>query len=106
MRTNRRAADGQDWTAHGACSNLDPDGFFVQGADQQRVKALCGPCPVRTQCLADALQNRIEFGVWGGMTERERRRMLRQYPDVSDWFDVLEAACRQQEQLVQRPTGS
>ena len=42
-------------------------------------------CPVRTECLADALDNRIEFGVWGGMTERERRALLRRRPNVSSW---------------------
>ena len=47
--------------------------MFVQGAAQNRVKQICGGCPVKMECLADALDNRIEFGVWGGMTERERR---------------------------------
>jgi WhiB family redox-sensing transcriptional regulator len=45
---------------------------------------------VRTECLADALDNRVEFGVWGGMTERERRALLRRRPDVSSWRKVLE----------------
>lgn len=54
------------------------------------MKPLCLGCPVRAQCLADALDNRIEFGMWGGMTERERRRLLRQYPNVNDWLPVLE----------------
>jgi WhiB family redox-sensing transcriptional regulator len=47
---------------------------------------------VRTECLADALDNRIEFGVWGGMTERERRALLRRQPHVLSWRHVLEAA--------------
>ncbi|MCL6422436.1 WhiB family transcriptional regulator [Brachybacterium sp. JHP9] len=84
-----RGEEDRSWAARGTCRDLDPDGFFVQGADQQRVKSLCHDCPVRMQCLADALDNRIEFGVWGGMTERERRRLLRQHPQVEDWFDVL-----------------
>ena len=54
--------------------------LFVQGAAQNRAKAVCMRCPVRTECLADALDNRIEFGVWGGMTERERRALLRRRP--------------------------
>ena len=65
------------WAAQGQCRDLDPDGFFVQGADQRQVKALCAACPVRIECLADALDNRIEFGVWGGMPERGRRALLR-----------------------------
>ena len=63
----------------------DPDALFVQGAAQNRAKAVCLGCPVRTECLADALDNRIEFGVWGGMTERERRALLRRRPNVTSW---------------------
>ena len=62
-----------DWTARAACKGTDPDELFVQGAAQNRAKLICRGCTVRTECLADALDNRIEFGVWGGMTERERR---------------------------------
>jgi WhiB family redox-sensing transcriptional regulator len=51
-------------------------------------------CPVRTECLADALDNRIEFGIWGGMTERERRALLRRRPQVISWRELLESARR------------
>lgn len=81
-----------DWTTRAACRNTDPDALFVQGAAQNRAKAVCRGCPVRTECLADALDNRIEFGVWGGMTERERRALLRRRPDVSSWRELLETA--------------
>ncbi len=77
------------WATRGACVSMDPDGFFVQGAEQHAVKTACGACPVRTECLADALDNRVDFGVWGGMTERERRRLLRKHPDIEDWGAVL-----------------
>ncbi|MDO5645104.1 MAG: WhiB family transcriptional regulator [Dermabacter sp.] len=80
------------WAAQGVCSDRDPDDFFVEGADQNRVKAMCRDCPVKNLCLADALDNRIEFGVWGGMTERERRRLLRQYPRVKRWLPLLEVS--------------
>ena len=80
------------WTERAACRGTDPDELFVQGAAQRRAKGICGPCPVRTECLADALDNRIEFGVWGGMTERERRALLRRRPDVTSWRDLLEDA--------------
>ena len=81
-----------DWAARGACRSADPDSLFVQGAAQNRAKAVCAGCPVRTECLADALDNRVEFGVWGGMTERERRALLRKRPDVDSWRALLEAA--------------
>ncbi len=78
------------WAAQGACVSEDPDDFFVSGAEQNRAKIVCRDCPVRNLCLADALDNRIEFGVWGGMTERERRRLAREYPHVKQWLPLLE----------------
>lgn len=74
-----------DWTASAACNASDPDELFVTGAAQNRAKAVCMGCPVRAECLADALDNRVEYGVWGGMTERERRALLRRRPDVTSW---------------------
>lgn len=82
----------EDWTAKAACRQVTPDTLFVQGAAQNRAKTLCFGCPVRTECLADALDNRVEFGVWGGMTERERRALLRRRPEVTSWRKLLEAA--------------
>ena len=81
-----------DWTAQAACLDTDPDELFVQGAAQNRAKTRCFGCVVRTECLADALDNRVEFGVWGGMTERERRALLRRRPDVNSWRGLLETA--------------
>ena len=81
-----------DWPSHAACRNGDPDALFVQGAEQNVAKRICRGCPVRYECLADALDNRIEFGVWGGMTERERRALLRRYPQVPSWRRMFEAA--------------
>lgn len=81
-----------DWAARAACRTTDPDTLFVQGAAQNRAKAICMGCDVRTECLADALDNRVEFGVWGGMTERERRALLRRRPHVTSWRNLLETA--------------
>ena len=80
------------WAAEAACRTADPDTLFVQGAAQNRAKAICLGCAVRTECLADALDNRVEFGVWGGMTERERRALLRRRPNVSSWRVLLQDA--------------
>ena len=81
-----------DWTTRAACKGMDPDELFVQGEAQNRAKLICRGCPVRTECLADALDNGIEFGVWGGMTEKERRALLRRRPEVTSWRDLLERA--------------
>ncbi|GIF77118.1 hypothetical protein Asi02nite_66360 [Asanoa siamensis] len=83
-----------DWPTLAACQNGDPDALFVQGAEQNVAKRICRSCPVRYECLADALDNRIEFGVWGGMTERERRALLRRHPQVASWRKMFEAALR------------
>ena len=81
-----------DWAAEAACRTMDPDLLFVQGAAQNRVKLICFGCPVRAECLADALDNQVEFGVWGGMTERERRALLRRRPEVASWKRLLQDA--------------
>ena len=78
-----------DWTTEAACREADPDELFVQGAAQNRAKLRCMGCHVRAECLSDALDNRVEFGVWGGMTERERRLLLRTRTDVSSWSSLL-----------------
>lgn len=53
------------WASRGACVQRDPDELFVRGAAQQDAKAVCQRCPVIVECLADALDSRTEFGVWG-----------------------------------------
>jgi WhiB family transcriptional regulator, redox-sensing transcriptional regulator len=82
------------WTARAACGSgkLAPDALFVEGSAQRDARAVCHGCPVRLDCLADALDSRADFGVWGGMTERERRALLRRRPDVVSWRDELVAS--------------
>ena len=67
----------QTWAVYAACAHADPDALFVKGAAQREVRQVCFSCPVRVQCLADALDSKITFGVWGGLTERERRAIMR-----------------------------
>lgn len=81
-----------DWPGKGQCAGSDPDALFVQGKAQRAAKVICKGCPVAMECLADALDNRTEFGVWGGMTERERRALLRRRPDVTSWAALLQEA--------------
>ena len=80
-----------DWASDGRCRRTGPDALFVRGAAQNRAKQLCSGCPVRTECLSEALDNEIEWGVWGGMTERERRALMRRFPEVESWRAILEA---------------
>ena len=90
-----RVTDDVNWTSRGACLQIAPDDLFVQGAAQRSARSVCFGCTVKLECLADALDNRIEFGVWGGMTERERRALLRRHPHVASWRKMFEAALRE-----------
>ncbi len=89
------ADERSGWAARGLCVGKDPDELFVTGAAQRDAARLCSGCPVRLECLADALDNEIEFGVWGGLTERQRRALLRQRPEVTSWRELLEGARNQ-----------
>ncbi|MCX4633469.1 MULTISPECIES: WhiB family transcriptional regulator [unclassified Streptomyces] len=80
--------------------------MFAEGAAQNRAKAVCGGCPVRTECLAHALDQRIEHGVWGGMTDRERRALLRRRPTVTSWRKLLEAARREHDRSARAANGA
>lgn len=79
----------QAWAAQAACSKVDPDSLFVRGSAQRQVRQICFSCPVRIECLADALDAKMTFGVWGGLTERERRAILRRYPNEHCWYERL-----------------
>ena len=66
------------WRQKAACRGVDPDIFYpVSDEDAEDAKAICGSCPVQQACLEWALAVREKDGVWGGATERERRRILR-----------------------------
>jgi WhiB family transcriptional regulator, redox-sensing transcriptional regulator len=84
-------AGDQHWTAFGACARMAPDVLFVEGKAQREAREVCAGCPVRVDCLVDALDHRVDFGVWGGMTERERRALLRRHPEVTSWRERLAA---------------
>lgn len=88
------------WANDALCQQSAPDQLFVRGAEQHKAKAVCGACPVRTECLAEALDNQIEWGVWGGYTERERRALLRKRPNVTSWRDLLETAMIEHERAT------
>ena len=67
------------WRQHAACRGVDPDIFYpVSDEEAEAAKAVCAQCTVREMCLEYALMSRERDGVWGGATERERRRIIRQ----------------------------
>ncbi|WP_076696620.1 WhiB family transcriptional regulator [Tersicoccus sp. Bi-70] len=73
------ADDGElSWQADALCAQTDPEAFFPEkGGSTRDAKKVCGACTVRSQCLQYALENDERFGIWGGMSERERRRLRR-----------------------------
>lgn len=79
------------WVSQARCRQADPDELFVRGAAQRKAAVICRHCPVILECGADALDNRVEFGVWGGMTERQRRALLKQHPEVVSWAEFFTA---------------
>ena len=66
------------WMSRGACAQSDPNVFFPHdGVGVEIAKAICSDCRIPVPCLEYALAHRIEHGVWGGCSERQRRRILR-----------------------------
>jgi WhiB family transcriptional regulator, redox-sensing transcriptional regulator len=66
------------WQADSLCAQTDPEAFFPEkGGSTRDAKRICTSCEVKAQCLDYALQNDERFGIWGGLSERERRRLRR-----------------------------
>jgi WhiB family redox-sensing transcriptional regulator len=66
------------WMALGLCRELAPSAFFPNdGVGVDAARRICATCPVQEPCLEYALVERIDHGVWGGASERERRRILK-----------------------------
>ena len=64
------------WTAAALCAQVDPEMFYPEkGTPAAPARMICAACPVRAQCLDDALARGEPWGIWGGMTERERRAL-------------------------------
>ena len=73
------------WRLDALCAETDPEAFFPEkGGSTRDAKRVCSGCTVRAECLEFALANDERFGIWGGLSERERRRIrLRQRTDLS-----------------------
>lgn len=64
------------WQADSLCAQTDPEAFFPEkGGSTRDAKRICTSCEVKAQCLDYALQNDERFGIWGGLSERERRKL-------------------------------
>lgn len=71
-------ADAQSWQERALCAETDPEAFFPEkGGSTREAKKICSGCEVKAECLEYALANDERFGIWGGLSERERRRLRR-----------------------------
>jgi len=75
-----RANVGDDnplaWQSDSLCAQTDPEAFFPEkGGSTRDAKRICGSCEVKSQCLEYAFANDERFGIWGGLSERERRKL-------------------------------
>ncbi len=67
-----------DWQENALCAQTDPEAFFPEkGGSTREAKRICSGCDVRAECLDYALAHDERFGIWGGLSERERRRLRR-----------------------------
>ncbi|WP_062071637.1 WhiB family transcriptional regulator [Demequina sediminicola] len=66
------------WQERALCAQTDPEAFFPEkGGSTREAKKVCASCEVRSECLDYALENDERFGIWGGLSERERRKLKR-----------------------------
>jgi WhiB family redox-sensing transcriptional regulator len=71
-------AEEQTWQERALCAQTDPEAFFPEkGGSTREAKRICSTCEVRSECLEYALEHDERFGIWGGLSERERRRVKR-----------------------------
>ncbi len=71
-------ADALAWQADALCAQTDPEAFFPEkGGSTRDAKRICNQCEVKSECLEYALKNDERFGIWGGLSERERRKLKR-----------------------------
>lgn len=77
-RVRRFSEEDLPWQEEALCAYVDPDVFFPEkGGSSREAKRICAQCSVQKVCLEYALENDERFGIWGGLSERERRRLKR-----------------------------
>ena len=73
---SRTTREDNGWQERALCAQTDPEAFFPEkGGSTREAKRVCLTCDVRQECLEYALQNDERFGIWGGLSERERRKL-------------------------------
>ena len=78
VETFGEQAEEPDWQERALCAQTDPEAFFPEkGGSTREAKRICSGCEVRAECLDYALAHDERFGIWGGLSERERRRLRR-----------------------------
>jgi WhiB family transcriptional regulator, redox-sensing transcriptional regulator len=76
LRTVQNTDDPLAWQSDSLCAQTDPEAFFPEkGGSTRDAKKICTSCEVRSRCLEYALENDERFGIWGGLSERERRKL-------------------------------
>jgi WhiB family redox-sensing transcriptional regulator len=74
-----KSEEDRRWQRRANCLGVDPDLFFPErGASTKEAKSVCARCEVKDECLEFAITNAEKFGIWGGLSERERRRIRRE----------------------------
>lgn len=79
VHSSREVPAELQWQSEALCAQTDPEAFFPEkGGSTREAKKICASCEVKAQCLEYALKNDERFGIWGGLSERERRKLKRQ----------------------------
>lgn len=90
-----------DWHRDAACAEVDPDLWFPEkGGSTRDAKRICVSCEIRTACLQYALEHDERFGVWGGLSERERRNLQRASVTVARRKQLADATVRPRERAA------
>jgi WhiB family redox-sensing transcriptional regulator len=78
INADQSALDDEEWQERALCAQTDPEAFFPEkGGSTREAKRICQGCEVKDECLDYALAKDERFGIWGGLSERERRRLKR-----------------------------
>lgn len=101
----RQGADEEDWQERALCAQVDPDAWFPEkGGSTREAKRICQGCDVRAECLEYALANTIRYGIWGGMSERERRKLILSAQHAPTQLELLADARVERDRVIAEMT--